>query len=84
MQVELPRYIWADTRFARDAENPLLFRASTKSYDIRTHQVDPLKLDLDFTSTGASPRVARSLIALIRNKNVDLAEFTGYSRGRSN
>lgn len=72
MQVELPHYIWADTRFARDIENPLLFRASTKSYDIRTHQVDPLELDMDFTATGASPRVARSLVALSEIKMLTL------------
>lgn len=64
MQVELPRYVWADTRFKKDPENPLLYRAFTKSYDPANHKVAPLTVDIDFAQADVNPRTARGLIAM--------------------
>lgn len=64
MQVELPRYVWADTRFRKDKADPLLFRALTKSYDPETHRVSPFVFDVNFTPAGVNPEIARSMIAL--------------------
>lgn len=64
MQVELPRFIWADTRFKRDPDNPLLYRGFTKSYDPETHKVSPYSADIDFGPSGINPRTARAVIAM--------------------
>jgi hypothetical protein len=64
MQVDIPRYLWTDTRYVKDRNNPLLYRAATKTYDPETHAVSPFRFDVSFEGSGVSPAIARSMVAL--------------------
>ncbi len=79
MQVELPRYIWADTRFKKDPENPLLYRAFTKSYDPDMHIVSPYRADIDFGSSGINLRTARAVIAMSEVSMLTLQNLTAIA-----
>jgi hypothetical protein len=64
MIAEIPRFIWADTRFIADKRDPLKYRALTKSYDHSTHTQHPFVYDLDFGLTGVNPCTARALVGM--------------------